>query len=267
MIKNHSTIKSATLFVLERTKIEQAAEVKVSRLVYNSALSILNIAEKYHIGNNPKALMQNPNAKRQVDAVMESLRRSIFAYEKAAMKLSAEHIEGTGIKGVVEEYLTSKHWDKTFKQRTLTYTDRFRKDITNLIASGKSLGMDKKKIASAIRCEYKNPYSSSIVSKALRKGKVVLDIPKYGAGISKNAYDQIIKNVRGSIEFAWGVADHDTALKNGATGFYVMRGSSYPCEECQAHVGWLHKMSDDTPPFHINCKCIAIYTYKDEKEK
>ena len=43
----------------------------------------------------------------------------------------------------------------------------------------------------------------------------------------------------------------------GTETFYVMRGSSYPCNICQEQVG-LHTDTESLPPYHKRCCCIAI---------
>lgn len=43
----------------------------------------------------------------------------------------------------------------------------------------------------------------------------------------------------------------------GTKTFYVMRGSSYPCNICQEQVG-LHTDTESLPPYHKHCCCIAI---------
>lgn len=43
----------------------------------------------------------------------------------------------------------------------------------------------------------------------------------------------------------------------GAVGFFVMRGSSYPCNICDDEVGF-HVEWDKLPPYHGHCKCFAV---------
>ena len=61
---------------------------------------------------------------------------------------------------------------------------------------------------------------------------------------------------------AWMLYDHETAVRDGAKGFYVYRGSSYDCPECDSHVGY-HKITDMSalPPIHHHCYCFVVYEY------
>ena len=49
----------------------------------------------------------------------------------------------------------------------------------------------------------------------------------------------------------------------GAEGFYVMRGSTYPCDYCQSYVGF-HQIDEAEafPPQHANCACFAIPVFQ-----
>lgn len=48
-------------------------------------------------------------------------------------------------------------------------------------------------------------------------------------------------------------------IEEGADGFYVLRGSNYPCDICDSHVGF-HKIEETEhfPLFHGHCCCVAI---------
>lgn len=48
-------------------------------------------------------------------------------------------------------------------------------------------------------------------------------------------------------------------IEEGVAGFYVLRGSNYPCDICDSHVGF-HKIEETEhfPLFHGHCCCVAI---------
>lgn len=52
----------------------------------------------------------------------------------------------------------------------------------------------------------------------------------------------------------WGL----NAERNGASGFYSFRGSSYPCSLCDSMVGF-HPMSAYVGAWHPHCKCYFVF--------
>lgn len=47
----------------------------------------------------------------------------------------------------------------------------------------------------------------------------------------------------------------------GAIGFYVFRTTGYDCPICDEQCGYLHPLTDDTPPYHPHCCCAMVPAY------
>lgn len=261
MIKSHDKISDAAKFVKSRVAVQDALEVKAQSLMERAALSLLNIAEKYKQPCINGTLLQNKQAAREIQAIMSQLRADIYKYEKASASLVAKELDSS-VKVPTERYLAAKQAGKTFKQRTYIYTERFKKDIVNLARVGQVQGLNKSALKSMVKSSYQDPYSSSLMNRAIKSGKAKIHIPIYGKGISKSGYMQVLKNIRDTSSLMWSYADNWYASRNGALGFYVYRGSSYPCDTCQSHVGWLHNMDDDMPPYHSHCVCFVKFIYE-----
>ena len=80
-----------------------------------------------------------------------------------------------------------------------------------------------------------------------------------GVGLSNNGSTNVTKMARVTLQMAWMRSYRMDFEESGAVGFYVLRGSSYPCSLCDSKVGF-HVIDeiDDFPPFHPNCCCYVI---------
>ena len=65
---------------------------------------------------------------------------------------------------------------------------------------------------------------------------------------------------------AWGRAEQEYGEKNGAIGFRVFRGSSYPCAICDDECAYVHKVGEMVVPVHANCRCYIVFIYENEQE-
>lgn len=223
------------------------------------ALELHNILWGYRLQlSDTQRLAQK--SQRRLDEVLERYANRIeLAYEDYCMASIRTNGWSDG-QEVVTSYMNGKIEGKTFTERNNTYMERFGKDIMNLLGTAYFFGIAKVDLEGYVRQHYKAPYSAPYISKAQAEG-YRLTLPKYGFGISKAAYSQITKNMGDSVSLVWGYADFERAYAAGATGFYVHRGSSYPCQTCGMHTGWLHTMKDEYPPFHSHCVCYPTFTY------
>lgn len=89
------------------------------------------------------------------------------------------------------------------------------------------------------------------------------DEPHYGRGIEIDSYGALDKMTRYAVGDAWMYWSYEDARDNGAKGYFVERGSSYPCDICDAQTGIFFYITDEShhPPFHLNCCCFIVYSY------
>ena len=97
------------------------------------------------------------------------------------------------------------------------------------------------------------------MTKASREGKYAMTIPHRGQGIYAASYENIIRNVQNTINLSWGQVERAYGEMNNYIGYFVHRGSSYPCDECQSQVGWMHNIKHMVVPIHANCKCFVTF--------
>ena len=128
------------------------------------------------------------------------------------------------------------------------------------------MGYSDQQLLSSIRTGYKDPYHTSVITKAKRKD-INIDVPSYGKGYYKNAYQNIVRNASQVIALAWGQAEQEYGQEIGAVGYFVHRGSSYNCPVCDDLCGYVHDITTMVIPAHPRCCCRAEFVFKDNKKK
>ena len=244
---------------IARSKAARLCERHIAAAMFSVAKRILAAASKYsHNSRITNEGAFNDEARRIAIGAVDSTEAFISDYALASTKYYG--IEGSGIMS----FLTSAFHGATSRERTTKYMANFAEDIVRMVKAGVLLGYPSSKILSAIRTGYKDPYHTSIITKA-RKYDINIATPSYGQGIFHSAYQNIARNARQMIAVAWGMAERQYGEEHGAIGFTSHRGSSFPCPICDDETTYRHKMTDPFPPYHINCVCWVRFIYNDNE--
>ena len=183
----------------------------------------------------------------------------------AAVLSGYEYAEAAGkylydLDNGITEYMDGVHFGKTFTERVAGQAGRIADDMGKILAAASFLGLP----PVVVDDEWEKPYFvGGVIARANSRGAGI-EVPKYGRGIPQSGAGQMLKNIGDTVALAWGFEDYDYAVRNGAIGFYVFRGSSYPCQVCQEECGVFHPMEESVfshPPFHANCVCYVVYVY------
>ena len=246
-------------FALKRGQAGRNAETHASSILFKAVKKVLE-ESKTHISPSG-GLTRESELLKKAQGIMTSTATEIEAYMKAYSEASCK-VLGIGTASV-DEYIGGKIFGETFAARNNRYLSNSAEDIVKMIKAGAILGYSDDKILSAIRTGYKNPYAASIITKAQSKDINIAN-PSYGRGFYKSSYQNLMRNVKGTIALAWGYTEQEYGKENGAIGFKVFRGSSYPCAQCDDECAYIHKMGDPFPPFHISCKCYIQFIYEND---
>ena len=86
-------------------------------------------------------------------------------------------------------------------------------------------------------------------------------------GISNNGSTNVVNMAKTTLQMAWMRSEAMEYEEDGAAGFYVLRGSNYPCSICDDACGF-HPIEEamDILPVYPHCCCYAIPIYKKNKE-
>lgn len=107
----------------------------------------------------------------------------------------------------------------------------------------------------------KTPLLNEHVQRAISKGYPVISRlgvqESFGVGRTVSSWTALSDLTEYAVAEGWMKHWELQAKASGAVGFFVMRGSSYPCNICDDEVGF-HVEWDKLPPYHGHCKCFAV---------
>ena len=239
MKKSNSTEREAAQYARKRAQAQRNAVSRTKK-------AIQRLARRTAL----KGSVSDEAEREMIESII------LFGYEYAEAAGRYLYDEDNGIK----EYMDGIHYGKTYRERVEEQAGRLVADIGKILVASEFLKMP----ARLVESEWEDPYFvGGAVRRANSRGAGI-EIPSYGQGIPLSGAEQLLKNIDNTIALAWGYEDYDFALRNGAVGFYVFRGSSYPCQTCQEQVGVFHPMEESVwshPPFHNNCVCYVVYVY------
>lgn len=251
----------AVNYASKRLQAQSNCVSHIDKILYSAIKDIVSQVSVYKNGNRlerePVFLSKSVTAFKNVQGDIEEC---IVKYSKASCKVLGISAD------TVEDYLNGSIFGKTLQERSRLYLQNFAQDVVNLIKAGISLGYNEDKILSSIRSAYQDPYTSSVVTKAQKQNVNILT-PSYGKGIYRSAYQNIVRNARGIIALAWREAEAEYGKENGAVGFIVRRGSTFPCAICDDEVSKGIQSLEGTgelPPFHANCVCSIEFVFKED---
>ncbi len=251
-------VKRSAEYAIKRSQALRNCESHIANILWQTAQKIVSKSSRYRRQGkltNESALLSD--AKEIAEEAQEGIGKYISAYAKASCKILGIDSDN------IASFLKGEIYGKTTGQRNVAYLANFAEDIVRMIKAGTLMGYTDSKILSSIRTGYKDPYKASVVTKAQRKD-INIATPSYGKGIFRNAYQNIVRNAKQVISIAWGKAEQEYGEKNGAVGYRVFRGSSFPCPTCDDLCGYVHPMGTMVIPAHVSCVCRAQFIFKQD---
>ena len=173
-------------------------------------------------------------------------------------------------------YILSLGRNKMRFEKTLqTYMKRYLYDIEALIAAYKYAGYNMPTALVKAKNAYRNVYQQPEVKAAykvptmqamyIRSKGIHYDFQTGIAtvGLSANGSTNVIYLAETTLKMAWNRSEALDFKEKGAVGYYQLRGSNYPCQMCDAEVGF-HLSVDgiiNDPMIHPHCACYRIPIY------
>lgn len=168
-------------------------------------------------------------------------------------------------------YMNSERNEDTLEGRVQKRCHTFFDEVFAVYTAGKILGLNEASLFSSVKANLDNPWANEVLIAArekIKRGEVVGDLsdfeePHFGKGVqisSKGALDDILEY---AIADALNWNRHEEEKEKGAKGYYVVRGSSYPCDICDSHTGIFYPIEneDSLPQYHLHCCCLVVYSY------
>ena len=175
-------LKRSVDYSRKRLQAIRNCEDHVADILWKSTQKIIAASKRYRGAGrltNESALLSY--AKNVTADAEESINSYISAYSKVSCKILGIDNEN------IESFLVSDIYGKTTSERNAVYLGNFAEDIVRMIKAGTLMGYSDQQLLSSIRTGYKDPYHTSVITKAKRKD-INIDGPSYGKGYYKNAY-------------------------------------------------------------------------------
>lgn len=259
-------ITSAKQFILRRNDYARLLESKVDDYLEDAAQDIVTICYKYNVDPKDFAINSKYNEKMMVEIseVMDELEADIMSFiydyslrvtdDNKHRNFLAAWIAtlGRGNKNLQDTldgylYKTMKDWEAAIA--ALRYANVAMADAVTKVKSNLHSIYTMPEVTAAFK--HADEFNATYIqSRGVMAG---------GVGLSNNGSTNVINMAKLTLQMAW-MREHGMELdESGAAGYYVLRGSSYPCDLCDSMVGF-HKMEDieGYPPYHGHCCCYVI---------
>lgn len=169
-------------------------------------------------------------------------------------------------------YMNAERHGDTLEGRVKKRVNTFYNELFAVYTAGRLLGKNYDVIFPTIKEYFEKPWDNPIIKEAREmqeKGEIEPDYelsePHFGKGdpiASMTALDRMLRYAVADTWMYWKYLDEKD---NGAKGYFVVRGSSYPCDICDMHTGIFYLIGDELskPQYHLNCCCLVVYSYID----
>ena len=242
---NEKDIEAAKAYLRQRLSAELSMARNLGAAMRQAAIRIVSICYLANVTpRNFSFAALTSRAQREIDAVIEWLRETIDDYFQT-LAVTSHDDDRDAILPAPES---------VFYDRLEDYCSKYKDELLLLIGAGMSLGVDSSTLGNSIGDNLKHPYDNSLVADAIEAP--ISD----GRGRTNSMFTAIGNLTRFGIAEAWMLWWYVNGRRNGAVGWRVYRGSSFPCELCDSMVGF-HADDSDLPPYHNSCKCFAAPIY------
>ena len=278
-------IIAAQNFIKRRIAFADELGGKVDDILVEGAERIAKICLQYHIPAKDFLLKANKQMYERITAVMDELEERIF---QLIMTYSLHISDNDERKEGLIAYLASLGKNDMDMRETLdAYLFRYMYDMEALMASlllarekGKEKALSDASIIAKVKMAQHTVYTTPEVKMAMSAKYMPTMKAQYvklmgvhrdntglsTAGVSNSNANNVINMAKNTMNMAWMKnLEMDFEQDDGIEGFFVMRGSSYPCALCDSMVGF-HPATDSDllPQYHAHCACIAVPMRKEE---
>lgn len=268
-------VSSAKKYVLRREQAANALSLLVDILLEDAAGEITRICYKY--GVNPTAFTisssYNEKMMEEVAEVMDKLEEDILDLIGDYSTICTTDKEKKRL--LLLWILALGKNNQGLRQTVHQRLRMFLKDMEAMIAAAKTAKFNAIKamtiIKGNIHTAYQMPgmiaafYNASLYEAEYIRSRGV----KHGyRGSSNSEANNIGRMAKTTLQMAWMYQQRQNYEEQGAVGFYVLRGSTYPCELCDSKVGF-HQIDeiDAFPLYHANCCCVAVPIFEKDLEQ
>lgn len=246
-----SDIEAAKAYLCQRLDAERSMQTNLEHIMREAAEQIVEILYSAKIHPTVGSYENLPSKMQiEIDAVVGWLRETINDYFFTLA--IAEHEEN---RDKILPFILGMNHGMTFDERLTDYVDKYRNELLLLISAGLFLGIGKSVLVKSIGDNLKHPYANQLLADGIAAPL------SYGRGRTNSMFTAISGLTKYGIESAWMRHWELKTGADGAIGWLIQRGSSYPCPQCDDNCGF-HSIDEGTQlPQHLSCCCYAVPIY------
>ena len=263
-------VKEGKAFVLKRERAATALATLVDALLVTAAADITQICYRYGVEPKDFQLSSRYNEKmfEEVAQVLDELEDEILDYISVySTKCTKDNDE----KKLLLLWILALGKNNMGLRKSLEQRLRvFSRDVEAMIVAAKLAKMDASKAVTTIRSYIHTAYqmpgmASAFKNASLFKAEYIRTrgVKQGNVGSSNSEANNILRFARTTLQMGWMRWLREEYDREGAIGFYVLRGSTYPCSLCDSKVGF-HTIGDveSFPPYHSSCCCWTVPVFE-----
>lgn len=266
-------IDAAKQFILQREENARMLEDKIDELLADAAEKIVIICYRYDVDPQKLYIAScfNEQMMNEIAEVMDELEEEILALMQEYATRSTK--DRDRINALLLWMASLGRGNRNLRDTLEGYLYKFMKDLEAAIAALRfadaTIGDAVTKVKTNLHTIYTMPEVMAAFKNASEFAATYIQsrgVQKGGVGLSNNGSTNVTNMARLTLQMVWMRSHRLEMEEDGAAGFYVLRGSNYPCDYCDSKVGF-HPMTDIDyfPPFHGHCCCyvVPIFTLTD----
>lgn len=254
---NEAALRAAEDYLRRRLEAELSMADNVGTVMKNAARRICDVLERYAVSVEMLVGDMLPKAARkEIDAIIEELIGELF---EDTLLLASDGSEDNGwfVMFFDREYENGF----TFGGRLEMYARRFGDQVKMIYAAVVLAGITGGAArAAAVAGMLDDVYNAAAVVAARKHNAVFFSAAGMGRGVPLSMVKAVAALTRQEIAGAWMHHDYEERKAEGMRGYYVVRGSGYPCPDCDGEAAVFHPTSEGMVlPEHANCCCMAVW--------
>ena len=266
-------IDAAKQFILQREENARMLEDKIDELLADAAEKIVIICYRYDVDPQKLYIASgfNEQMMNEIAEVMDELEEEILALMQEYATRSTKDRDRINV--LLLWMASLGRGNRNLRDTLEGYLYKFMKDLEAAIAALRFADATMADAVTKVKTNLHTIYTMPEVMAAFKNASEFAatyiqsrGVQKGGVGLSNNGSTNVTNMARLTLQMVWMRSRRLEMEEDGAAGFYVLRGSNYPCDYCDSKVGF-HPMTDIDyfPPFHGHCCCyvVPIFTITD----
>ena len=264
-------ISAARRFILLRNDYARQLEQVIDDLLEAAAASVVTICYKHDVDPTKFTISSRYNEKMmdEIGAVMDELEDEVFTLIE---EYSVSVTEDRERRSLLAAWIAMLgRGNRNLNDTLHGYLYKTMKDWEAAVAALRAAGVTLPDAIIKVKSNLHTIYTMPEVVQAFRQAEAFeatyirsRGVVKGAVGLSNNGSTNVTKMARTTLDMAWMRELYNQYKTSGAEGYYVLRGSSYPCELCDSMVGWLPFISRELLLFRHSGEPIAPKEYRNE---